>query len=180
MLSAWACWSCLQCTKFCLRHIGARAGQKFLPEEWGMFFVRSATGPWWRTLFFQYPLKRGCHKYILHFKLQHHELKCLSACFWWCLCPCTSWTSVALRQPLSCNKSCFQLTDPFSMFFCRQPVLQEVRTVPFLENHLSHCWRTEPASWNELSWWPAGEGGCWHCRPCTGSRGYLMGCLCGL
>lgn len=156
--SAWACWSCLQCTKFCLRHIGARAVQKSLPEEWGMFFVRSTTGPWWRTFSSSnIPWKGVAINTFCSFKLQHHELNCLSACFLWCLCPCTSWTSVALRQPLSCNKSCFQLTDPFSMFFCRQPVLQEVRTVPFLENHLSHCWRTEPASWNELYWWPAEE-----------------------
>lgn len=27
---------------------------------------------------------------------------------------------------------------PFRAVFCRQPVLQEVRTVPFVENHLSH------------------------------------------
>lgn len=124
-------------------------------DPWGMFFVRSATGPWWCPFSsLNIPWKGVAINAFCSFELQHHELKCLSACFLQCLCPCTS---VALGQLLSCNKSCFQLTDPFSMFFCRQPVLQEVRTVPFLENHLSHCWRTERASCNELYWWPAEE-----------------------
>lgn len=106
---------------------------------------------------FNIPWKGVAIKTFCSFKLQHHELNCLSACFLQCLCPCTSWTSVALRQFLSCNKSCFQLTDPLLMFFCRQPVLQEVRTAPFLKNHLSLCWRTEPASCNELYRWPTEE-----------------------
>ena len=116
------------------------------------------------------------------FKLQRQWFRCLCACSLWCLCHCTGWTSVALRQLLSCNKSCFQLTDSFLLFFCRQPVLQEVRTVPFLENHLSRCGRTEPASCNELYWQPAEKRG----RLLTlhsvclawWFRNYLMGCVC--
>lgn len=144
-----------------LRHIAARAVQKSLPEEWGMFFVRSVTGPWWYPFSsFNIPWKGAAINAFCSFELQHHELKelkCLSACF------CDVCVPVQVEQALPSgsfclvNKSCFQLTDPFWMFFCRQPVVQEVRTVPFLENHLSHCWRTEPASCNELHWWPAQE-----------------------
>lgn len=128
-----------------------------------MVFVKSVTELWWLPappqVLSLFPKWLSQQVVVINtfciFKLQHQWLRCLCAHSLWCLCHCTGWTSAALRQLLSCNKSCFQLTDPFLLFFCRQPVLQEVRTVPFLENHLSHCWRTEPASCNELYWRPA-------------------------
>lgn len=73
-----------------------------------------------------------------------------------------------------------QLTSSLSLFSCRHPVLQEVRTVPFLENHLSHCWRTEPASCNELYWRPTEKRllSLHGARLARWFRDYLMGCIC--